>query len=411
MASMSHSPASSTDAHSDVESPRLAKQTPSLLVHTPQLHAKAKHQRSSSINSLTSTHSTHQRSLSLVSLESPRNSIVSIDDVFIRPTRNNSSSSLASLGGAGSPKELPKDNISLLSRLPKAKYKSSCVILSDEEISESEHHSIKSLGLRRKSSEKKQKATFLSSLKKDFKFKYDHEAKLKHALATTSTLPSRLLEDSHASPLSISTEGNQNVVASPINILDEDGSTLLHRSSLPGKKVRSSSMTQSMFLKKKFLFSKDIQLELLSGHQSPFPSPTSTVPDTRYPFPSLKLPVPIQNFFPSHGNEPISQQNLLLLNPHSLSNNSPAKQSQTISRPISPSATTPVESTQPSELSVREQNKLVSQLNRKWNKAIFTTSTDGELGDSVFSSAVSTKKRSRSELVSSTDSFSVTNAK
>lgn len=410
MASMSHSPASSTDAHSDVESPRLTKPNPSALAHTPQLHPKVKHQRSSSINSLTSTHSTHQRSLSLVSLESPRNSIVSIDDVFIRPTRNNSSSSLASLGGAGSPKELPKDNISLLSRLPKGKYKSSCVILSDEEVSESEHHATRSIGLRRKSSDKKQKPTFLSSLKKDFKFRYDHELKLKHSLANNSTLTTRITEDSHPSPLSLSVEGTQDI-ATPINILEEEVSTIPHRSSTQGKKVRSSSMTQSMFLKKKFLFSKDIQLELLSGHQSNFLSPTAAVPDTRYPFPSLKLPMPIQNFFPSHGNEPISQQHLPQLGIHSSSNNSSIKQPLSISRPISPSATSQVDSIQANELSVREQNKLLSQLNRKWNKAIFTASSDCELGDSIFNSAMSTKKRSRSELVSSTDSFSVASAK
>lgn len=427
MASLSHSPASSTDAHSDVESPRVTKQTCLALANTPQLHAKVKQQRSSSINSLTSTQSTHQRSLSLVSLESPRNSIVSIDDIFIRPTRNNSNSSLASLGGAGSPKEVPKDHFPLSSRLPKSKFKSSCVILSDEEISESEHHPSRSVNWRRKSSEKKQKPSFLSSLKKDFKFKYDREIKQKPVLNSVTSTPvtARLLEDSHPSPLSLSVEGthqatiqatNTCLAATPLNILEDDAASAV-RPSLPAKKLRSSSMTQSMFLKKKLLLSKDIQLELLSSHQSTFPSPTSAVPDTRYPFPSVKLPMPtrdlIHNFFSSHSNDPIPHQHISPLasaGAHPLALSLPAKPAHLISRSISPSNSTPITHYHPIESSLVEQNELLSKLNRKWNKTAFSGSPEGDLSDSIFNSVVSTKKRSRSELASSTDSFSVASA-
>lgn len=427
MASLSHSPASSTDAHSDVESPRVSKQTCSVLAITPQLHSKAKQQRSSSINSLTSTQSTHQRSLSLVSLESPRNSIVSIDDIFIRPTRNNSNSSLASLGGAGSPKELPKDHIPLSSRLPKSKFKSSCVILSDEEISESEHHPTRSATWRRKSSEKKQKPSFLSSLKKDFKFKYDHEIKQKPVInnVTSTPIAARLMEDSHPSPLSLSVEGTHlatsqptstQLTATPLNMLEDDANSAL-RASVSTKKVRSSSMTQSMFLKKKLLLSKDLQLELLSTHQSTAPSPTSAIPDTRYPFPAVKLPMPtrdlIHNFFSSHSNDPISQQHippLASVGSHPLAQSLPAKPAHLTSRSISPSNTSPITQYHSNESSILEQNELLCKLNRKWNKTAFAGSPEGDLSDSIFNSVVSTKKRSRSELVSSTDSFSVASA-
>lgn len=50
--------------------------------------------RSSSVHSITSAPT---RSMSIVSIDSPRNSIVSIDDHFIRPTRNSSNTSLVSL--------------------------------------------------------------------------------------------------------------------------------------------------------------------------------------------------------------------------------------------------------------------------------------------------------------------------
>lgn len=414
MASMSHSPASSTDAHSDVESPRLNKLIHPTMGFTPQIPAKAKQHRSSSINSLGSTQSTHQRSLSLVSLELPRNSIVSIDDIFIRPPRNDSSSSLASLGGAGSPKELPRDNLLLATRLLKNKIKSSCVILSDEENSESEHHPVRA-GYRRKSSEKILKPTFLSSLKRDFKFKYDHDFKQKQTVNSPTSAP-RVVEDSHPSPLSLNVEGPHQS-AMPLNILDDEASSSIHRGALPGKKLRSSSMTQLMFLKKKLFLSKDIQLELLSGHQSSTPSPISTVPDTRYPFPSIKLPMPtrdlIHNFFSSQVNEPISHHlpPLAPFQPQPLAQSAPSKPTHTMSRPISPSANIPNNHHQCSELSIKEQNELLSKLNRKWNKAIFNTPTESDLSDPLFNSVATTRKRGRSELASSTDSFSIANTK
>lgn len=61
--------------------------------------------RSSSINSNGSNQSNNTRSLSIASLESPRNSIVSIDDGFLKSsTRNNSTASLSSLAGSTTPK-------------------------------------------------------------------------------------------------------------------------------------------------------------------------------------------------------------------------------------------------------------------------------------------------------------------
>lgn len=412
MASLSHSPNSPSEPQSDAEGPVLTKHVYSAQIHTPQMHPKTTQQRSSSINSLGSTHSTHQRSMSLVSLESPRNSIVSIDDFFIRPTRNNSSSSLASLGGAGSPKETPKDGPTFSSRLPKGKFKASCVILSDEEILESEHHSFRFLGKRRKSGDKVPKPTFLSSLKNDFKFKYDHDCKQKlptSSMNTASALGSRLVEEGLPSPLSLSIEGSNQAV-NPLNTLEEEIPAPHVRAPISGKKIRSSSMTQSMFLKKKFLLSKDLQLEFLSGHSNSLPSSNATVPETKFPFPSVLLPKPnrdlIHNFFSSQGNESTSPQHLLPVpssNPHLLNLNVLLRTSSSTPRPISPSS---ISSNQSSDLPV-DQNALLSKLNRKWNRSAFAASTDGDLGDCIFNSVVSSRKRSRSGLVSSADSFSV----
>lgn len=419
MVSLSHSPASSIETHSDSECPRFNKQ---LSLNTQQIHPGTKQHRSSSINSICSTQSTHQRSLSWVSLESPRNSIVSIDDIFLRPTRNNSNTSLASLGGMTSPKEIPKDNISLATRLPKGKLKSSCVVLSDEDISEPEHNSIRSVAWRRKSSEKVQKPTFLPSLKRDFKFKYDKEVKQKPLTSNpiNTSLPintqHRLLDDSQPSPLALTSEVTQ-PAATPLKLLEDDTVTTHSRTSVTAKKARSSSMTQSMFLKKKLLLSKDLQLELLSGHQSPFPSPAATVADTRYPFPSVKLPMPtrdlIHNFLSSHGNEPMPQQPLSPLahdNTHNLAHSLPVKPGNLSPQPSSP-PTQVLANGASGENVVRDQSDLLSKFNRKWNKTYFPAHPEGDLNDSLSNSMVPTKKRSRSELVSSTDSFSIGSTK
>ncbi|RKP32074.1 hypothetical protein METBISCDRAFT_26026 [Metschnikowia bicuspidata] len=382
MASIGHSSANSTEMPSDYESPRGPRPAPLFPLHAA---SRPKTHRSSSINSVTST-STHQRSLSLVSLESPRNSIVSIDDVFVRPPRSDSSCSLVSLG-AGSPKDAPRDP--LVARPSKTRARSSCVAVLDEDISESEYLPLRAQAWRRKSCDKVPRPMQLFSLKKDFTFPYDVDCKLRPAKPSpTPSQAPRASEDSHPSPLSLSAEGAR----PPTHIvLDDD----LPCSTVASKKVRSSSVTHSMLLKKKFLLSKEIRLELLAG--SPAASaPVLSVSDTRLPLPSLKLPTStrdsIHSYFPG-ANDSVPPAPMAAL--HGL-----LGEHMPTSRPLSPSAC-PFE---PPCTDLRKQNMLLSKLNRKWNRAVFCAD---DAGDALFNSAVSSKKRARSKLASSTDSVSV----
>lgn len=371
-----NSPISSSEALSGPSSPQIIK-----LTTVPA----SKKQRSSSMNSVSSNHSTNQRSMSIISLESPRNSIVSIDDNFLRPTRNNSNTSLNSYTALSPNDSNMKDNYVIGNR--KLRPKTSSAVFSDED-SELEIHisGYSRAQWRRRSSDKIQKPTFLTSLKKDFKFKYDNYLKPKVVPPA-----SKFVEDVTPSPLSLSIDGsglplhhNHNVhlhTSTGLNPqlpeVEPDNSTVPARKA--GKKLRTSSITQSIFLKKRMLLSKDIQLELLQTHGPPL-SPTLPSADTR--FPSFLQPPPlrglIHNFLSLHGNEDAPQ-----LPP---SRNSPSP---------------PLLYNVQSEPSFRQQNKLIYELNRKWNKAVFDDKRELAKMEGVTSPS---RKRERSELISSTDS-------
>ncbi|KAM9929826.1 hypothetical protein OXX80_009556 [Metschnikowia pulcherrima] len=366
---------------------------------TPTPHQK---QRSSSMNSVGSTQPDHHRSMSIVSSESPRNSIVSVDDFFVKPARNNSSSSLASLG-IGSPLESTKDSYPVTNRTFRTKRKSACAIFSDEDSSEPEHVVTRtSAWRRRRSSDKVHKPDFLLSFKNNFKFKYDSYVKPKAPVANP--------EEPMPSPLSAAVEPHNSV----FNTLDHEVLPPAARSPVTptAKKGRSSSMTQSMFLKKKLLLSKDIQLELLASHAST----TASYPaghEIRSPSHFLTQPAP------SRGNPRIHIPNAAAEPPYlSTSSSSVTTCNPTWRSPSPPQGSSSSLQTVPSALpsppteqTLLQQNKLISELNRKWNRAMFPASLDNFAShdacamDYASGQMVVSKKRGRSESSSSTDSL------
>lgn len=376
-------PRSPIDISSGSTSPHVLRPTPASTLHTKQ--------RSSSINSVGSTQSTQHRSMSIVSLGSPRNSIISVDDFLLRPTRNNSTASLALLGPAASPDVL-RD--SPAGRVFKSKPKSTSAILSDEEFSESEHTFLRLGSQRRRSSDKKQKPTFLSNFKKNFRFK--HDSKPADPLRPRAPSLSTKFDDNTPSPLSLANETGL--------FLDDDA----HRSA--PKKLRSSSITQSILLKKRILLSKDIQMELLSNHPpgQTFPSSSS---DTKYPFPPHVPP-------PGSPNRGLIHN---FLSVHDLDGPAPgthvAPQLRSVSPPLSvtsPRPPSPLQSSMSSvpynEQTAQQQNKLIHELNRKWNKSMYApTHVDFLLpADALLDTDIRghlPRKRARSDLASSTSSL------
>lgn len=402
---------------------------------TPQISQK---QRLLSMNLVSSMQSaSFQRSMSIISLGLPRNSIVSIDDNFLRPTRNNSTSSLVSLGqvsgsnvttnsntnfpATGPAPDSIKDFV-LVNRLQKMRQKNSSAILLDED-SETEIAASR-FRWRRRSSDKIQKPPPLSALKKDFKFKYDHYLKLKSQPPPVPP-PTRLLDDSTPSPHSPADIQLPTQALAPISVPTSPASTSLDDSSRSSvKKLRNSSITQLMFLKKRLLMSKDFQLEL---HPHAVPMLGA---DTNFPGPPPHHHVHFQHPMPreasrahshpihSHAHFLNSHLNLHLVNSHH--SPLPNPHSQGHSPSLSPQPLHTMPSVHPSDLlpssgfspplqspplenegtTIRRQNILISQLNRKWNKA-----TQGEAKTDRDVSAHLNRKRCRSDLASSTDSL------
>lgn len=203
--------------------------------------------RSSSINSQTSNNS-HNRSLSIASMESPRNSIVSIDE-FRLPTRNNSTTSLSELNIK------PKDKDRLINTRLKNNINTT-VLFSDED-SETERPA------RRRSKSN-------SFLKKDFKIKFSEQ--LKKSNLSPITLPSLEFKVQNLSPES-TTSPNQSIPSpqatfSPTNF--ETPSPLsLNLGDLPKKVIEQNrenfkrkSTKGGYSLKKNLLFSKEVRMEL-----------------------------------------------------------------------------------------------------------------------------------------------------
>lgn len=202
--------------------------------------------RSSSINSQTSNNS-HHRSLSIASMESPRNSIVSIDE-FRLSTRNNSTTSLNELNL----KNKDKDRL-INTRL---KNNINTTVLFSDEDSETERP------IRRRSKSN-------SFLKKDFKIKFSEQ--LKKSNLSPITLPKLEFKAQNLSPES-TVSPNQSISSpqtfSPTNF--ETPSPLsLNLGDLPKKVIEQNrenfkrkSTKGGYSLKKNLLFSKDVRMEL-----------------------------------------------------------------------------------------------------------------------------------------------------
>lgn len=197
------------------------------IIRTP-LHGHAPKQRSASVNS---TGSNHQ---SILSLDSPRNSIVSLDDANVRPlTRNNSTASIQSASVA-------KDTAVLSRTRVKLKGHHTSAVFSDED-SEIERPAmpIHSTQLLAKKVRRRQDSDRIDPIKQDFQFQFSSPPT--HP-ATRSPVPPKAdakVDDSSPSPLSL--------------IATDPQAT---------KKVKTAKTNLSQSLLKKKIYSKDIQLEL-----------------------------------------------------------------------------------------------------------------------------------------------------
>lgn len=409
------SPMSSSDTISGSASPFTSKQ---IVSSKP---------RSSSVNSVGSNVS-NQRSMSIVSLELPRNSIVSVEDMLLRRVCNGSTTSLTSLVPVTSPTD-QKEHYTLSNRMHKSRCKATSAVFSDED-SESEN-SLSRFRWRRRSSEKSS-TNFLSNLKRDFKFRYG-------TVGPPKTPTSRQLEDFVPSQLSFSSDITTSNSSLP-NLIHTSPSLTDHlltsinglHSSLPvsntsssagtfslhslnasttaphlkadsemtlpltsGKKVRTSSITQSMILKRRLLLSKDIQQELIASHGTSLVSPTS-IPHLETRFPAINPPISAIELSHSLGrSEPsVTEVAPTILHP-SQNEKHPHQSSQNISL-------LPVDHNL-----VNTQNKLIYELNRKWNKSFFETKSPEKKTHPVETGKSLTKtsrKRSRSALISSMES-------
>lgn len=218
---------------SGLPSPKLAR---------PMLTCPVAKQRSLLMNLVLLSHLHQQRLMLIILLESRRNSLVLVDDF-----RNNDST--ASLVLLGPPMGLV-DPVGGKKKRPN-------FVFSDED-SESEPMGRR---WRRKLSDKVQKPLFLAHLKRDFNFRI----KKSNAPKSPQTAPKSPDEvptgdPSCVSPVTLKDTKYANKSVDKEETIDREERT--ERESDERKKVRSSSITQSIFLKKRMLLSKDVQLEL-----------------------------------------------------------------------------------------------------------------------------------------------------
>lgn len=421
-------------------------------------------QRSSSMNSVTSNHT---RSMSIISLESPRNSIVSIDDGFIRPTRNNSSTSLNSLGTATnhpptSVLRTPDEEISHSNLFPividhesdkpdnyvtrpkvKTVLRNSSAIMSDDD-SESE----KPKSPHQKKILHSPQSRLLHHFKRDFQFKIkapsiarlteksfpndkpmQMESKLGPSDKSLMLHDSKPPNDATPSPLSLnlgsinplsrispplrkpdiywkpdddasvsssSSSSSPSVIPSPLPLVKDKLKIMKQNKKSSNITSKSPNLIQqSIYLKKKMIFSKELQLELLSSNPNNYisnnivlnPSPIDKSLDTKFIDPKRSSMSPLL--------------------PTSL----PAVDAAKFTKEYD---------NQPIITTLKQQNKLIYQLNRKWNKSILEATNvisssysklkDDNKGkgqlllDKAASEAISRhRKRSRRDLFDSDD--------
>lgn len=357
-----HSPLSSSEPVSGSTSPLIIKPA-TIIAHKP---------RSSSMNSNCSTHSNHARSLSIISLESPRNSIISLDDGFTRPPRNDSNVSLSSMvgnnGGMTPPLGGCKETIRLNHKnIPKT---SSTVITSDED-SEVEQKSISNCMCKRNGRYYSEPAPN-SYLKKDFEFQYGGNVNKngKH-----NNCGSVHINTNHRHmDRRPSTDNKSDIIPSPLILNAEHEKTEAKfvtdkPDKVIAKKIKpvnnkSNRAHQSIYLKKKLIYSKDLQLELMNSNTS-----MGKHLDTRFTETSSSSPK---------------------------SSNSTNLKAQ-----IKDFETEPIITT------LEHQNKLITKLNEKWNKSLVTPNHSSGGNDKMIADEtnqiVGSRKRSRQYLFEGDD--------
>lgn len=380
--------------------------------------------RSSSINSNGSNQSNRTRSLSIASLESPRNSIVSIDDGFLRTTRNNSTNSINSGPDIGTPRVSHSGNtfsslgngssnnssnastpINLKDRLlftSKHKPPKSSAILSDDD-SEAERIVTPKPKIRsRRSSSNSKKREKLDPWKKDYRFKFNENMKdtmktpnYSNNRSTSGTfnddsdanVPSTPSSSIHMTPINSGSNSNNNALklhmvnkstsslhnkspGSSTNIMDPTPSPLslnvhesLSHSTIEKNREdhvnKKSSIKPNNYphhLKKNLLFSKDILLELSAmreletAYNTKFMTKDNSNNKINH---KRKLKIPSKSNDLNINND-TSINNELMDEPNDQSRSDNEEESKGL----------PILST------LQQQNKLITQLNQKWNKPI-----------------------------------------
>lgn len=357
-----HSPLSSSEPVSGSTSPLIIKPA-TIIAHKP---------RSSSMNSNCSTHSNHTRSLSIISLESPRNSIVSLDDGFTRPPRNDSNVSLSSMvgnnGGMTPPLGVSKETIRLNHKsVPKT---SSTAITSDED-SEVEQKSIFNCTCKRNGRYYSEPAPN-SYLKKDFEFQYGNNITKNSKHNNCSNVHINSSTNHRQIERRPSTDNKSDVIPSPL-ILNAEHTTLEAKlvtdkpDKIIAKKIKpvnnkSNRTHQSIYLKKKLIYSKDLQLELMNSNTS-----MGKHLDTRFT---------------------------------ETASSSPKSSNSNLKAQIKDFETEPIINT------LEHQNKLITKLNEKWNKSLVTPNHSSGGNDKLSeepNNIVGSRKRSRQDLFEGDD--------
>ncbi|KAI5963789.1 uncharacterized protein KGF55_002669 [Candida pseudojiufengensis] len=343
------------------------------------------------------------RSMSIISLDrSPRNSIVSLDENL--RTRNNSTSSLASLGHVNNLGNIltmtpasnsMNQNSNIIDNFNKSrshvisqqhhKLSSSAVISDDDSDYNSGGSFLNSnipTKIQNNDSARKivpeNKQSYISNrpkrrsikddsfkvLKEDFRFKFHESNQAAVPTSPISHLKNTNLHSLNASPTSefVSINQHANSEKEVSTLRGQREKTTSISSNIPPKSQAHSSNTkkvknntliqQSIYIKRKLAFSKDLQLEY-SGNSF---SPSSA---------SFKMPSsPTIN--PSSSNHMTLAPSLIDSNNMSTSSTNDKIRLP----PLESNIITNTKSNTPMLPSITAQNELISKLNKKWNKAM-----------------------------------------
>ncbi|KAI5951267.1 hypothetical protein KGF54_004341 [Candida jiufengensis] len=381
------------------------------------------------------------RSMSIISLDrSPRNSIVSLDENL--RTRNNSTSSLVSLNHvnlnnlitmtpvSNSSNQVPKindhSNLTNKSKSNISHHKlSSSAIISDDD---SDYNSglsftnseipplpikkqqqlpdkqVLTSGYRQKRRSIKEDS--FKILKEDFRFKFHELNQAPIPTSPISNLKQSHLHSLNASPTSeYLTHPHLNIDKDVLKLtesaIDQNASSSTNtppinpkQSQLNVKKVKSNTLIQqSIYIKRKLAFSKDLQME--------YSNTSISSPTIKNPLTSMNPPLthhhvlapPLTESSTSPLSTSSSKTNDKILLPP-IDNNKFSNSK--INHPILPSITA--------------QNELISKLNKKWNKAMMyeknnskDSSKKENTEESVTSLATVPNKRKRSRRISFDD--------